>query len=55
MRIIKDHNKLFEMIKEKDKAKLASSLQEHLAYSITRMKNHIEINYKDYFEDSLEA
>lgn len=55
MRIIKDHNKLFELIKEKDKAGLASSLQEHLAYSITRMKHHIEINYKDYFEDSLEA
>ena len=55
MRIIKDHNNLFEKIKDKDKAGLASSLQEHLAYSITRMKNHIEINYKDYFEDSLEA
>jgi ribosomal protein S15P/S13E len=43
------------MIKEKDKAGLASSQQEHLAHSITRMKHHIEINYKDYFEDNLEA
>ena len=54
-RIIKDHNKLFEMIQKKDKAGLTASLKEHLSFSITRMKHHIEINYKDYFEDSLES
>lgn len=53
MRIIKDHNKLFELIQNKDKVGLTSSLKEHLSYSITRMKHHIEINYKDYFEDDI--
>ena len=53
-RIIKDHNKLFEMIQNKDKVGLALTLKEHLSYSITRMKQQIEINHKDYFEDNLE-
>jgi DNA-binding GntR family transcriptional regulator len=53
-RIIKDHNKLFDMIQKKDKEGLTEALKEHLSYSITRMKHHIEINYKDYFEDNLE-
>jgi DNA-binding GntR family transcriptional regulator len=52
-RIIKDHNKLFEMIQNKDKIGLTATLKEHLSYSITRMKHQIEINYKDYFEDDL--
>jgi DNA-binding GntR family transcriptional regulator len=55
MRIIKDHNKLLELIQNKDKEGLVTALKEHLTYSITRMKNHIEINYKDYFEDNLET
>jgi len=55
MRIIKDHNKLLELIQNKDKKGLVTALKEHLTYSITRMKNHIEINYKDYFEDNLET
>jgi DNA-binding GntR family transcriptional regulator len=54
-RIIKDHKRLFEMMQKKDKVGLANVLKEHLCYSITRMKPHIEINYKDYFEDNLEA
>ncbi|MDD3172334.1 MAG: GntR family transcriptional regulator [Herbinix sp.] len=53
-RIIKDHNNLFEMIKKKDKAGLTASLKEHLSYSITRMKQHIELYYKDYFEDYMD-
>ncbi|MDF2544576.1 MAG: transcriptional regulator, GntR family, partial [Herbinix sp.] len=54
-RIIKDHNRIFELIQNKDKAGLAEALKAHLSYSITRMKPHIEINYRDYFEDNLEA
>lgn len=53
-RIIRDHNKLFELIKNKDKVGLSVTLKEHLSYSITRMKPHIEMNYRDYFEDNLD-
>jgi DNA-binding GntR family transcriptional regulator len=53
MRIIKDHNRLFELIQNKDKEGLIVALKEHLTFSITRMKDYIEINYKDYFEDIL--
>ncbi|MHB8127650.1 MAG: GntR family transcriptional regulator [Mobilitalea sp.] len=51
-RIIKDHNILFEMIQKKDKVGLTAALKEHLCYSITRMKDQIEMNYKDYFEEA---
>ena len=50
-RIIKEHQELFEIIQNKDKVKLEKTLKAHLSYSITRMKQQIKVEYKDYFED----
>ena len=55
MRIIKDHNNLFELIQNKDKEGLTVALKDHLTFSIKRMKHYIEVNYKDYFEDIQES
>ena len=53
-RIIREHRELFEKIKNKDKDGLIKALKEHLSYSFTRMKHQIEVEYKDYFEDTTE-
>ncbi|SCP97600.1 GntR family transcriptional regulator [Anaerobium acetethylicum] len=54
-RIIKEHNGLFELIQKKDKAGLTEALKTHLSYNIIRMKHHVEVEYKDYFEDNSDS
>ena len=50
-RIIRDHKHLYQLIEKGDSDSLEASLKEHLYYSITRMRPHIEDEYKDYFEN----
>lgn len=49
-RIIKEHYRLLEMLEKKDEPGLEAALKEHLYISMTRMKDAIEVEYKDYFE-----
>lgn len=49
-RIIKEHEELFELLEKKDKDGLEDALKRHLYISMTRMKEQIEIVYRDYFE-----
>lgn len=50
-RIIKEHTELFELLEKKDVSSLEESLKNHLYYSMKRMKQQIEVDYKDYFEE----
>lgn len=50
-RIIKEHTELFELLEKKDASGLEESLKNHLYYSMKRMKQQIEVDYKDYFEN----
>lgn len=54
MRIIGEHEELFQMISGKDERGLEESLKEHLYYSMKRMRHSIEVDYKDYFEEEPE-
>lgn len=54
MRIIDEHEELFQMISGKDEKGLEESLKEHLYYSMKRMRHSIEVDYKDYFEEEPE-
>lgn len=49
-RIIKEHTELFELLQKKDLIGLEESLKNHLYYSMKRMKQQIEVDYRDYFE-----
>lgn len=49
-RIIREHNRLFELLEQKDAKGLERSLKDHLNYSLKRMKRSIEVDYNDYFE-----
>jgi len=49
-RIIKEHTQLFELLEQKNEQALEEVLKKHLYISMTRMKNAIEVEYKDYFE-----
>lgn len=50
-RIIKEHEELFELIEKKDSKGLEEALREHLYFSIKRMKQQLEADYRDYFEN----
>lgn len=54
MRIIGEHEEMFEMISRRDERGLEESLKEHLYYSMKRMRRSIEVDYKDYFEEEPE-
>lgn len=48
-RIIKEHDHLFELLKEKDREGVEKALHDHLFYSMQRMKHTIEVDCKEYF------
>lgn len=54
MRIIGEHEVIFELIMKKDEKGLEEALKEHLYYSMKRMRHSIEVDYKDYFEEEPE-
>lgn len=54
MRIIGEHEAIFELIIKKDEKGLEEALKEHLYYSMKRMRHSIEVDYKDYFEEEPE-
>lgn len=49
-RIIREHNKLLELLESGDDERLEEALKAHLYISMTRMKHAIEVEYRDYFE-----
>lgn len=49
-RIIREHNKLLELLESGDDEGLEEALKAHLYISMTRMKHAIEVEYRDYFE-----
>lgn len=49
-RIIKEHTQLLEFLSKQDEAGLEEALKKHLYISMTRMKQSIEVEYHDYFE-----
>lgn len=51
-RIIKEHTRLLELLEQKNEQELEQVLKKHLYISMTRMKNAIEVEYKDYFEQT---
>lgn len=48
-RIIKEHTRLLDLLREQDETGLEEALKEHLYISMTRMKYAIEVEYKGYF------
>lgn len=48
-RIIKEHTRLLELLKRQDGEGLEEVLKDHLYISMTRMKDAIEVEYRDYF------
>lgn len=53
-RIIKQHEQIFSLIEQKNTAGVEESLKEHLYYSMKRMRHHINVEYRDYFEEEEE-
>lgn len=51
MRIIGEHEALFQLIVHKNEKGLEEALKEHLYYSMKRMRRSIEVDYKEYFEE----
>lgn len=49
-RIIKEHNRLLELLENADDEGLEEALKAHLYISMTRMKHAIEVEFRDYFE-----
>ena len=49
-RIIREHNRLLELLEADDDQALEDALKGHLYISMTRMKHAIEVEYRDYFE-----
>lgn len=54
MRIIGEHEVLFQLIRDNNEKGLEEALKEHLYYSMKRMRHSIEVDYKDYFEEEPE-
>ncbi|MDO4269110.1 MAG: GntR family transcriptional regulator [Eubacteriales bacterium] len=51
-RIIREHTALLELMEAGDEKGLEQTLKDHLFISMTRMKYAIEVEYKDYFEQT---
>ena len=51
-RIIVEHHEIFNLIQEGDITSLNKCMKSHLSYSMTRMQDIINIDYKDYFEEN---
>lgn len=49
-RIIREHYELYELIQKGDTAALNEKLKKHLSFAMIRMRDIINIDYKDYFE-----
>lgn len=49
-RIIREHNRLLDLLESGDDPGLEETLKAHLYISMTRMKHAIEVEYRDYFE-----
>lgn len=50
-RIIKEHERLFSLIEQKDVGGVEEALKDHLYFSMKRMRYQIDVEYKDYFEE----
>ena len=49
-RIIREHTGLLELLEKRDEKGLEDALKKHLSISMTRMKDAIEVEYRNYFE-----